>query len=240
MRIPLNDDLAADIDVHGGAGGKAASTPERKCILTGAHGTRDGLIRLALDERRRGSMPTLARGRRDAARGCRPTAALIATAAAKGKLRGALMRAFKTTSVTVPDDLVETIASGLERRALDRLGLENKAGHLIWGSDRIGEALRAGRAKLLLHASDAAPDGMAKLDGKARGAPNSVVSLVLPADRARLSLALGRENVVHAAVCDGAAAMRVIAAVDRWRAFNGLILVETTANDAVEMKVSGF
>jgi predicted RNA-binding protein YlxR (DUF448 family) len=239
LRIPLNDDLAADIDVDGGAGGKAASTPERKCILTGTHGTRDGLIRLALDGDGRVHADL---GARAPGRGAwlSPDRTLIATAAAKGKLRGALMRAFKTASVAVPDDLAETIAAGLERRALDRLGLENKAGHLIWGSDRIGDALGAGRVKLLLHAADAAPDGMAKLDGKAKGAPNTVVSLVIPADRARLSLALGRENVVHAAVCDGAAAARVIAAVDRWRAFNGLILVETTANDAVEMKVSGF
>ena len=237
MRTLQNDDLTADIDVVG-ATGKTASTPERKCILTGAHGTRDSLIRLALDAD--GSVHADL-GARAPGRGAwlSPDRALIATAAARGKLRGALMRAFKTTSVTVPENLVETIAAGLERRALDRLGLENKAGNLIWGSDRIGEALQAGRVRLLLHADDAAADGSAKLDGKARGAPNRVVSLILPADRARLSLALGRENVVHAAVCDGAAATRVIAAVDRWRAFNGLISVDATANTPVEIKVSG-
>jgi ribosomal protein L7Ae-like RNA K-turn-binding protein len=131
--------------------------------------------------------------------------------------------------VTVPDDLVATIATGLERRALDRLGLENKAGNLIWGSDRIGDALGAGRVRLLLHANDAAPDGTAKLDGKARAAPNTVISLVVPADRARLSLALGRENVVHAAICDTAAAARVTAAVGRWRAFNGLTATDGEA-----------
>jgi len=212
-----NDNLAVDIDVHG-ATGKTASAPERKCILTGTHGTRDGLIRLALDDAGQVHADLAARA---PGRGAwlSPDRELIASAAAKGKLRGLLMRAFKTTSIAVPDDLVATIASGLERRALDRLGLENKAGHLIWGSDRIGDAL-GGRAKLLLHASDAAPDGVAKLDGRARAGGVTVV--VLPADRARLSLALGRENVVHAAVCDGAAAARVIAAVVRWRAFNGI------------------
>lgn len=232
-----NDGLATDINVQGGAG-KTASAPERKCILTGRHGTRDGLIRLALDGDGRVHADLAARA---PGRGAwlSPDSALIATAAGKGRLRGALLRAFKTSAVTVPDDLVDTIATGLERRALDRLGLENKAGNLIWGSDRIGEALQAGRARLLLHASDAAADGRAKLDGKARGAPNTVVSLVIPADRARLSLALGRENVVHAAVCDAGAATRVTAAVDRWRAFNGLISVVATATTAVEMKVSG-
>ena len=235
-----NEHLATDIDVQGDGGKNAAgrTAPERKCILTGTHGTRDGLIRLALDANG-GVHADL--GARAPGRGAwlSPDRDLIATAAAKGKLRGALMRAFKTTNVSVPDDLVETIAAGLERRALDRCGLENKAGHLIWGSDRIGDALGAGRVRLLFHASDAAPDGMAKLDGKAKGAPNTVVSLVLPVDRARLSLALGRENVVHAAVCEAAAATRVIAAVDRWRAFNGLISVVTTVDSAVAMKVSG-
>ncbi len=211
--------------------------PERKCILTGVHGGRDALIRLALDD---AGTVHADLGARAPGRGAwlSPDRALIATAAGKGRLRGALLRAFKTTSVRVPDDLVETIAAGLERRALDRCGLENKAGHLIWGSDRIGDALSAGRVKLVLHAGDAAVDGMAKLDGKAKAV--GAVTIILPVGRAELSLALGRENVVHAAVCDGAAAARVIAAVERWRAFNGLISVDAAADDAGEMKVSGF
>ncbi len=227
MRTLQNDGLATDIDVHDDAG-KAASSPERKCILSGTHGSRDGLIRLALDA---AGMVHADLAARAPGRGAwlSPDRALIATAAAKGKLRGVLMRAFKTTSIAIPDDLVETIAAGLERRALDRLGLENKAGHLIWGSDRIGDALGAGRVRLLLHAADAAPDGTAKLDGKAKAAPNTVVSLVIPAERARLSLALGRENVVHAAICDTAAAARVTAAVARWRAFNGLTATDGEA-----------
>ena len=219
MRSPQNDDLAPDIDVQSATG--KPSAPERKCILTGEHGTRDALIRLALDDEGRVHADLAARA---PGRGAwlSPDANLIATAAAKGKLRGVLMRAFKTTSIAVPDDLVDTIAGGLQRRALDRLGLENKAGHLIWGSERIGDALNAGRVRLLLHANDAAPDGAAKLDGKAKGAPNRVRSIVLPVGREILSLALGRENVVHAAVCETAAAARVSAAVGRWRAFNGL------------------
>jgi len=216
-----NDTSLATDTVDGSRTEKAASAPERKCILTGEHGGRAALIRLALDDAG-GVHADL--GARAPGRGAwlSPDRALIATAAAKGKLRGVLMRAFKTTRIAVADDLAETIATGLERRALDRLGLENKAGHLIWGSERIADALGSGRARLLLHAADAAPDGSAKLDGKARGAPRAVAVAVLPAGREQLSLALGRENVVHAAVCDPAAATRVLAAVDRWRAFNGM------------------
>ena len=221
--------IATDIDVQGPTG--KPSAPERKCILTGEHGSRDALIRLALDDAG-GVHADLAARAPGRGAWLSPDRTLIATAAAQGKLRGVLMRAFKTTSITVPDTLVETIAAGLERRALDRLGLENKAGHLIWGSERIGDALSAGRVRLLLHANDAAPDGMAKLDGKAKGAPNTVVSLVLPVGREILSLALGRENVVHAAVCETAAAARVSGAVARWRAFNGLDFNDMGANAA--------
>ncbi|MGI4880102.1 MAG: DUF448 domain-containing protein [Janthinobacterium lividum] len=213
-----------------------AAEPERKCILTGEHGARDALIRLALDGDGRVHADLAARA---PGRGAwlKPDRALIATAAAKGKLRGALMRAFKTTSIAVPDDLVDRIADGLQRRALDRLGLENKAGNLIWGAERIGDALAAGRVRLLLHADDAAPDGTAKLDGKAKGAPNRVTSAALPVGREQLSLALGRENVVHAAVCDAAASQRVMAAVERWRAFNGMnshgTVADETASDDI-------
>ncbi len=155
--------------------------PERKCILTGVHGSRDGLIRLALDD---AGTVHADLGARAPGRGAwlSPDRGLIATAAERGKLRGLLMRAFKTTSVKVPDDLVATIAAGLERRALDRLGLENKAGHLIWGNDRVGDALAAGRARLVLHAADAATDGMAKLDGKAKAA--GAATVVVPSGRA--------------------------------------------------------
>jgi predicted RNA-binding protein YlxR (DUF448 family) len=231
MRSPQNDTGLATDTVDATRSGKTASAPERKCILTGEHGGRAELIRLALDD---AGQVHADLGARAPGRGAwlSPDARLIATAAAKGKLRGVLMRAFKTTSINVPDDLVDTIAAGLERRALDRLGLENKAGHLIWGSERIGDALGAGRVRLLLHANDAAPDGRAKLDGKAKGAPNAVVSCVLPVGREILSLALGRENVVHAAVCDTAAAARVTAAVARWRAFNGLDCNENGADAA--------
>ena len=211
--------------------------PERRCILTGDHGARGALIRLALDAE---GMVAPDLGARAPGRGAwlSPDRALIATAEAKGRLRGALMRAFKTTSITVPDDLVERLAGGLQRRALDGLGLANKAGHLIWGTERIGDALLGGRARLLLHAADAAPDGIRKLDGKALAVGTGVRVCVLPVGREELSLALGRENVVHAAVCDAAGAGRVAVALDRWLAFNGANEVVTGAPAAVGTKVS--
>jgi predicted RNA-binding protein YlxR (DUF448 family)/ribosomal protein L30E len=194
-------------------------SPERKCVLSGEHGPRAELIRLALAPD--GTVhPDL--GAKAPGRGAwvSPDRALIETAVAKGRLRGALMRAFKGSAIDVPADLVLRIAEGLQRRALDRLGLELRTGNLMLGSDRILDKIRAGRVHLLLHAADASPDGRGKLDQKLRVSEVGE-SVVLPVGRAELSVALGRENVVHAALCDRAAAIRVAAAVSRWRAFCG-------------------
>lgn len=202
--------------------GRASETaaPERRCILTGAHGERDALIRLVLGPD--GAVwPDL--GAKLPGRGAWvvPDRALLETAIAKGKLKGALARAFKGPA-TVPADLAERIATSLERRALDRLGLEHRAGHLLFGSDKLSEWARSGRLHLLLHASDAADDGRAKLDQAYRIGGGDMADVVrVPAGRDALSRALGRENMVHSGVTDGKAAARIATEVARWAAFAG-------------------
>ncbi len=196
--------------------------PERKCILSGEHGARDNLIRLALGPG--GEIAPDVRARAPG-RGAwigvdRPT---LETAQAKGKLRGALARAFKTSDVTAPTDLGERIEAALRQAALDRLGLEARSGFLLTGSDRIETAARRGDVKLMIHAADAAEDGCRKLDQALRVGSDGDQGrgLVFPEGRAILSLALGRDNVVHVAIVDQAAAARVSHAIERWRAFIG-------------------
>jgi predicted RNA-binding protein YlxR (DUF448 family) len=160
----------------------------------------------------------------------RPT---LEAAQAKGKLKGALSRAFKTGDLKIPDNLGALIEAALRQTALDRLGLEARSGTLLTGGEKIETAARRGDVHLLIHASDAGADGNSKLDqalrvgGRMGGNPSSSdetvqpQGLVFPADRAILSLALGRQNVVHVAIIDRAAAVRVLHAIDRWRAFIG-------------------
>jgi predicted RNA-binding protein YlxR (DUF448 family) len=145
----------------------------------------------------------------------------LEAAQAKGKLKGALSRAFKTGDIVIPADLGERIESALRQAALDRLGLEARAGTLLTGSERIETALRKGDVHLLIHSSDAGADGNRKLDQAWRVGGGDGQGLVFPAERAILSLALGRQNVVHIALIDRAAASRVRHAIDRWRAFIG-------------------
>lgn len=214
--------------------------PERKCIVSGERGSRDSLIRLALGPDGAIAPDVRAKaGGRGAWIGI--DRATLEKAIAAGKLAGMLARTLKAGPVDVPGDLPGRIEEALRRIALDRLGLEARAGNLITGADRIEQAARRGQVRLLLHAADAAGDGKRRLDQALRVGSDvaetdgaAAQSLVLLADRAMLSAALGRENAVHAAIADTAAAGRVAQEIGRWHRFVGVtapsVLAESGAS----------
>ena len=209
MRIPRNETLTDERHV-----------PERKCILSGEHGARHELIRLALGPE--GEVLPDVRARapgRGAWIGV--DRAALEQAQSSGKLKSTLARAFKSGEVRAPADLGERIEAALRQQALDRLGLEARAGNVVTGAERIEVAARRGEVHLLLHACDAGADGSRKLDQAWRMGEGEPQGLVFPLGRAILSLALGRQNVVHVALTDRAAAARVRHALERWRAFIG-------------------
>ena len=125
------------------------SDPVRSCILSREEAPRDGLIRLALSPDGLVLPDVHARAPGRGAWVGVSRAELVA-AQAKGRLRGALARAFRTSDITVPEDIADRIAAALERATLDRLGLEARAGLLITGSERIEIAARQGRLRLLV------------------------------------------------------------------------------------------
>jgi hypothetical protein len=205
MRNPQNDPLDAHV-------------PERNCILTRRTAPREELIRLALGPDGQVAPDIRARALgRGAWIGVGRKA--LDEANAKGKLKGALARAFKTGAVDVPADLGERIEDALKQQALDRLGLEARGGTLINGAEKVETAARQGKVHLLIHAADAGEDGRRKLDQAWRVGGGGPQGLVFPEGRTILSMALGRENVVHIALTDGAAARRVSHAITRWQAF---------------------
>ncbi len=207
MRARSNDPLEAHV-------------PERTCILSRRTASREELIRLALgpdgtvapDVRARapgrGAWIGVARAEFDAAN-------------ARGKLKPALQRAFKRNEVIVPADLGERIEAALRQNALDRLGMEARAGNLINGAERVENAARSGQVRLLIHAGDAGEDGRRRMDQAWRVGGGGLRGVIFPEARTILSLALGRENVVHVALTDPAAASRVSHALARWLAFTG-------------------
>lgn len=218
--------VSTSLDTNGveSQDGKASHLPERTCVLTRKLGTRDSLIRLALGPDGQVAPDVRARA---PGRGAwiSVTRSALETALAKGKLKGALSRAFKTGELVIPEDLPTRTEDALRRTLVDRLGLEARSGTLLTGSDKIEEAARRGSVHLLLHAADAGADGNRKLDQAWRVGSDeeggSRRGIVLPLDRAILSVALGRENVVHVALTDSVAAARVTHALDRWLSFIG-------------------
>jgi len=224
MRIPRNERLGSDI---------TGSAPERKCILSGEHAARHALVRLAVSPvGPDGSCTVLpdvlarAPGRGAWIGVC---ASALENAVARGKLKGALAHAFGKSlggaRIVVPDDLAARMDAALMRAFTDRLGLELKSGRLLMGSDRIAESARAGKVAWLAHAADASPDGARKLDQAWRVGNDAEGSgkagIRLPLDRAALSVALGRDNVVHLALTDAAAAERVSTPLQRLLHFRG-------------------
>lgn len=195
-------------------------TPERTCVLTRRAAPRDDLLRLALapDGTVWADVRAKAPGR---GAWIGVDKAALAEAVASGRLHGALARSFRTGEVEVPAGLPDRAEEALAKDALDRLGLEARAGRLVSGTERIEAAARKGEVFLLLHAADAGADGSRRLDQAWRVGGGPARGVVFPAGRAILSLALGRENVVHVALVDRGAAARVARALDRWRAFIG-------------------
>ncbi len=221
MRTPPNERLRSD---------RADETPERKCILSGEHAARDSLIRLAISpEGPDGTCIVLPDAlARAPGRGAwiGVSQAGLGEALRSGKLRGALARAFKGTQFEIPADLPVRTEQALRKALIERLGLEFRAGSLIMGADRIAEQARGGAVAWLGHASDASEDGCRKLDQAYRVGKDAEGSsqrgLRLPLDRAALSVALGRENVVHLALADEASAHRVAIPLGRLTRFLGV------------------
>ena len=219
MRDPHNEPLGSDTSKQS-AGGE----PERRCILTGDNGSRDDLLRLAISPDGLVLPDALARAPgRGAWIGV--SRAELEAAMAKGKLKGALARAFKGAALDIPADLPAKIEAALLRAFTDRLGLEYKSGRLLVGSDRIAENARMGKVAWLAHAADASEDGSRKLDQAWRVGEDregsGMAGTTLPLDRAALSVALGRENVVHLALTDHAATERIGAPLRRLLRFLG-------------------
>lgn len=247
MRTPNNERLGSDIADHpgssesitfgGGAPARQKAEPERKCILSGEHGGRAELVRLAVSPEGL-VLPDVHAKAPGRGAWIGVNRAELEAALAKGKLKGALSRAFKTGALDIPEDLPQRVNEALEKALTERLGLEMRSGGIILGTSRIAEAARGGAVEALYHASDSSEDGRKKLDqawrvGREREGSGDRGE-ILPLDRAALSVALGRENVVHLALGDRRAAERVSFPLQRLNHFLGAATGPAEANSEGE------
>lgn len=124
------------------------------------------------------------------------------------------------TEVTLPDDLPGLTRQRLTERYLNALQMARKAGQLLTGMTKVKSAIEGAVVVGLLTASDAAPDGRSKLlqalharqayDREAGREAADVPHFEL-LDSTQMGLALGQENVIHAALTKGAAAQSALA-----------------------------
>jgi predicted RNA-binding protein YlxR (DUF448 family) len=140
--------------------------------------------------------------------------------------KNAFSRALKRP-VAIPDDLADRIDGLLERAALDMLSLANKAGLVVPGFAKVENFLASGRAAALLQAREGAGDGARKLAATARRSyldetdpTRTLPPLVTIFQSHHFDLALGRSNVIHAALGAGPATtgfLERVAALAFWR-----------------------
>jgi predicted RNA-binding protein YlxR (DUF448 family) len=135
----------------------------------------------------------------------------------------AFSRAFRTKA-EAPAALAERVGELLERDALQSLSIANKAGLVVAGAFKVDSAIEADEVVALIQASNGAADGAAKrvhaLRAKLGPQADAIVRVGIFSSR-QLDLALGRANVIHAALKHGAASSAFLARADRLRRYRG-------------------
>jgi len=180
----------------GTAARAAHAEPMRRCIVTGAEAPRRHLLRFVLSP---DGVVTPDLAGRLPGRGAwvAPSADAIA-GAVKKKL---FNRAFSAPA-SVPADLPVLIERLLVQRMVDVLGLARRAGQAVSGAEKVAEFTAAGRARVLLLASDAGADAK-------RRAPHGLAT-VATLSAEEIGRAFARDRTVHAAVAAGELGRRLI------------------------------
>ena len=214
LRIERNDMLAGTPDNSElDTGPRSGSGTERLCVATRTVKPVAELIRFVIGPD--GVVPDLKR--KLPGRGIWITAAKSALADALA--RKAFARGFKR-EVKVAPDLVEQTERLMVRAVLDALAIAGKAGRVLAGFGKVEAALGRDKVAALIHASDAGTDGIAKLKGPLLQRPDADrIAVVREFTSAQLDLALGRSNVVHAALLAGPSSDTFLARFQRLERF---------------------
>ena len=217
-----------------------AAGSERTCIVTGTKDVPNAMLRFALSPD--GSVvPDIRRKLPGRGVWTRLSFETVSRAAAKQ----AFSRAFRA-KVEAPAALAEIVGALLERDALQSLSIANKAGLVVAGAFKVDSAIEAGGVVALIQASDGAADGAAKRAHVLRAKLGPEASAIVRIDlfkSGQLDLALGRANVIHAALKYGAASSAFLARADRLRRYRGGeadAAAETERRDATADKAEAF
>ena len=162
--------------------------------------------------------------------------------------RGAVAEAVKRKAfarslrrqVSVQPDLADFVERLLIKRAMHALSLANKAGLVTTGFTRIEAAIINGSVAALLHGVEAAADGVGKLNRRFQAVSAQIgrpAPIIQELTVEQMSLALGRSNVVHAALSAGGATnnfLNEVGRLTRYRSGASASGRERAAGDAAQ------
>lgn len=113
-------------------------------------------------------------------------------------------------SLRLPDDLTERVGRLLLERVQGCLGMARRGGAAVAGYDQVSDALRHGKAHLLVQASDGSAAPRQRLAMLATGLP-----VIEPLTAEALGAPFGRDRLVHLAICGKSIAAALQAASNR-------------------------
>jgi predicted RNA-binding protein YlxR (DUF448 family) len=194
--------------------GRRASGPERLCVATRTVRPVEEMIRFVVGPSGE-AVPDVKH--KLPGRGIWITASR--SALGEAMRHKAFARGFRR-AVRVAPDLVEQTELLLIRAALDALAIAGKAGQVVTGFTQVEAALTQEEIVAVLHAAQAAPDGVRKLAAAMRrGGKADQIAVIDSFESEQLDLALGRPNVIHAALLAGSAGNTFLARCQRLERF---------------------
>lgn len=133
--------------------------------------------------------------------------------------KGFFSRGFKGLAKT-DATLSERVDVLLEAAALQSLSMVSKAGLVTTGFEKVMSSLGASQLRGVIFALDGAKDGVNKVRGKLKhNAREAEIAVHQSLPCEQLSLALGRSNVIHAALLKGGATEQCLKNIRRLEVF---------------------
>ncbi len=201
------------------------SGSERTCIVSGAKGAPETMLRFALAADN-SVVPDI----RCKLPGRGVWTQLSAEVVRRAADKRAFAQAFRAPA-DAPPTLPADVDGLLERDALQSLSMANKAGLVVAGAFKVDSAIRNGDAAALIQASDGASDGVQKRAQAlhARFGTTGAIAWINLFSSTQLGLALGKANVVHAALKSGAATSAFLSRAERLRRYRTSEAYATTS-----------
>jgi uncharacterized protein len=188
---------------------------QRRCIATGEIHDRSSLLRFVVGPNGE-LVPDMASRLPGRGLWLTPRRDILERAIARRLFARSARRAVKT-----PSGFADRVEALLVQGCLDAIGLGRRAGHAVAGFEKVREAVRTGKATLLLLALDGTEGGRWKIRTLGRGLP---VAIVLTA--AEMGAIFGRDHVVNIAVGDGRLSDRLITVAQKIAGFRSGAVID--------------